>query len=143
LRGKLQENSIKMEIRGKIIAILPPQGGISGRTGNPWKKQEYILEIQDKFPRKVCFQIFGEDRITQAAIREGEELTVHIDIDSQEYQGRWFTRVSAWKVERGAIVAPVAEQYATSSAQGDVPASTSEPPSYPPPIDSKDNDLPF
>jgi hypothetical protein len=131
LRDNLRKNSIKMEIRGKIIAVLPPQEGISGRTGNPWKKQEYVLEMQDKFPRKICFQIFGEDRINQAAIQEGEELTVHIDIESQEYQGRWFTRVSAWKVERD-TAAPVT-----------APVSNPEPPDFPPPVDSKDSDLPF
>lgn len=88
-----------MEITGKIIAVLPEQGGIS-KTGNEWKKQEYVLETHDQYPKKVCFQIFGADRIAQAAIQPGEELTVSFDIDSREYQGRWFTNISAWKVER-------------------------------------------
>lgn len=88
-----------MEITGKIIAVLPEQGGIS-KAGNNWKKQEYVLETHDQYPKKVCFQIFGEDRIAQAHIQEGEELTVSFDIDSREYQGRWFTNINAWKVER-------------------------------------------
>lgn len=88
-----------MEISGKIIHILPEQGGIS-KAGNEWKKQEYVLETHDQYPRKVCFQIFGADRIAQAAIQLGEEVTVSFDIDSREYQGRWFTNISAWKVER-------------------------------------------
>lgn len=90
-----------MEITGKIIAVLPEQGGTS-KNGNEWKKQEYVLEINDQsqYPKKVCFQIFGADRIEQAAIQPGENLTVSIDIDSREYQGRWFTNISAWKVER-------------------------------------------
>ncbi|SEF90949.1 MULTISPECIES: DUF3127 domain-containing protein [Parabacteroides] len=93
-----------MEITGKIIAVLPEQGGIS-KTGNEWKKQEYVLETHDQYPKKVCFQLFGADRIAQAAIQPGEELTVSFDIDSREYQGRWFTNISAWKIERaGAAV---------------------------------------
>lgn len=88
-----------MEISGKIIHVLPEQGGIS-KAGNEWKKQEYVLETHDQYPRKVCFQIFGADRIAQAAIQLGEEVTVSFDIDSREYQGRWFTNISAWKVER-------------------------------------------
>ena len=56
-----------MEITGRIIAVLPVQGGIS-KNGNEWKKQEYVLETHDQYPKKVCFQIFGADRIDQAAI---------------------------------------------------------------------------
>lgn len=88
-----------MEVTGKIIAVLPEQGGVS-KTGNEWKKQEYVLETQDQYPKKVCFQLFGADRIAQAAIQPGEMLTVSFDIDSREYQGRWFTNINAWKVER-------------------------------------------
>ena len=94
-----------MEITGRIIAVLPVQGGIS-KNGNEWKKQEYVLETHDQYPKKVCFQIFGADRIDQAAIQPGEELTVFFDIDSREYQGRWFTNISAWKVERPMAAAP-------------------------------------
>ena len=75
-----------MEITGRIIAVLPEQGGIS-KTGNEWKKQEYVLETHDQYPKKVCFQLFGADRIAQAAIQPGEELTVFFDIESREYQG--------------------------------------------------------
>lgn len=91
-----------MEITGKIIAVLPEQGGVS-KTGNEWKKQEYVLETQEQYPKKVCFQLFGADRIAQAAIQSGEMITVHFDIDSREYQGRWFTNINAWKVERATI----------------------------------------
>ena len=59
-----------MEITGRIIAVLPVQGGIS-KNGNEWKKQEYVLETHDQYPKKVCFQIFGADRIDQAAIQPG------------------------------------------------------------------------
>ena len=51
-----------MDIVGKIIQVLPVQEGIS-KTGNPWKVQSYVLETQEQYPRKVCFEIFGEDRI--------------------------------------------------------------------------------
>ena len=76
-----------MEITGKIIAVLEPRGGVS-KTGNPWKVQEYVLEV------------FGEDKIQQFNIQAGEELTVSFDIDAREWQGRWFNSIRAWKVER-------------------------------------------
>ena len=53
-----------MEITGKIIAVLPERGGIS-KTGNEWKMQEYVIETHEQYPRKVCFNVFGSDKIAQ------------------------------------------------------------------------------
>lgn len=94
-----------MEVTGRIIAVLPEQSGVS-KAGNEWKKQEYVLETHDQYPKKICFQLFGADRIAQAAIQPGEELTVLFDIESREWQGRWFTSINAWKVERPVAGAP-------------------------------------
>ena len=90
-----------MDIVGKIVTVLPEHGGMSKSSGKEWKKQEYVLETHEQFPKKICFQLFGADRIANAAIKEGEEVTVSIDIDAHEYNGRWFNTISAWKVDRG------------------------------------------
>lgn len=100
-----------MELSGKIIAVLPAREGIS-KAGNPWKTQEYVLETHDQYPRKMCFNLFGADKISQFNIQIGEEVTVSFDIDCREWQGRWFNDIRAWKVERVADVAnngPVVE----------------------------------
>ncbi len=89
-----------MEITGKIIAVLPAVGGQSQRTGNAWKKQEYVIETHDQFPRKCCFTVFGEDKINQFNIQAGEELTVSFDIDARQWQNRWFNDIRAWAVSR-------------------------------------------
>lgn len=89
-----------MEITGKIIAVLPPRSGVSARTGSEWKVQEYVLETQEQYPRKMCFDVFGSDKIDQFNIQPGEVLTVSFDIDAREYQGRWFNSIRAWKVTR-------------------------------------------
>lgn len=89
-----------MEITGKIIAVLPANSGVSARTGNPWMSQEYVIETHDQYPKKMCFRIFGEDRIKQFNIQSGEELTVSFDVDAHEYNGRWFNQINAWKVDR-------------------------------------------
>ena len=70
-----------MEITGKIIAVLEPRGGVS-KTGNPWKVQEYVLETNEQYPRKMCFDVFGEDKIQQFNIQAGEELTVSQSMES-------------------------------------------------------------
>lgn len=89
-----------MEFTGKIIAILPLKGGVSKTTGNEWKAQEYVVENHDQYPRKMCFEVFGADKIEQFNIQMGEELTVSFDIDARQWQDRWFNSVRAWKVER-------------------------------------------
>ena len=125
-----------MEIEGKIIAVLPAQGGVS-KMGNEWKKQEYVLETMDSYPKKICFQIFGSDKIDSAAIQVGEELKVTIDIESREYQGRWFTNISARKVERASAI----PQSNTITPESVIPADL---PTMPDINTSNDvDDLPF
>ena len=80
--------------------MLPERGGTS-KTGNEWKMQEYVLETHEQYPKKICFNVFGADKIAQFNIQAGEELTVSFDINAREYQGRWYNDIRAWKVERG------------------------------------------
>ncbi|MBQ6724599.1 MAG: DUF3127 domain-containing protein [Paludibacteraceae bacterium] len=99
-----------MEIVGKIIQVLPIQEGV-GRNGNPWKLQAYVLETLDQYPRKVHFEVFGEDRIKQNPCELDQLVTVSFDIESREFNGRWYTSIRAWKIQQGDItqaVAPVA-----------------------------------
>lgn len=88
-----------MELAGKVIAVLEPKGGVS-KNGNEWKVQEYVIETHDQYPRRMCFDVFGADKIQQFNIQVGEELNVFFDIDAREWQGRWFNSIRAWKVER-------------------------------------------
>lgn len=104
-----------MEISGKIIAVLPERGGVS-KTGNEWKTQEYVIETHEQYPRKMCFNIFGADKIAQFNIQIGEELTVSFDINAREYQGRWYNDIRAWKVERGTAGGEVPYQAAAPVA---------------------------
>ena len=138
-----------MEITGKIIAVLPAQGGVSQRTGNQWKSQDYVIETHDQYPKKCCFRVFGEEKINQFNIQLGEEMTVSFDIDSHEYQGRWFNDVRAWAVNRniqapgavpGAGVAPAAPIPGVAPA---APAEAPFPTQQPAAEGGSADDLPF
>jgi hypothetical protein len=85
-----------MEIKGKIIQVLPPQGGIS-KSGNHWKKQEYILLTPEDQPSKVKFDLFG-DLVDKFPLTVGDIVTIDINIESREYNGRWYTDVHAYHV---------------------------------------------
>ncbi len=90
-----------MEIKGKIITVLPEQSGVSKASGNAWKKREYVLETQETYPRKVMFDFFGE-RADQYPLNVGDEITLSFDIESREYNGRWYTNIRGWKAEKTA-----------------------------------------
>lgn len=87
-----------MEIQGRIIHVALPTSGTSSR--GEWTSQDYVIETEERYPRKMCFNIFGEDKIREANIQVGDTLKVHFDIDAREYQGRWYNSIRAWKIER-------------------------------------------
>jgi hypothetical protein len=90
-----------MEIQGKIIKVLAPVGGVS-KAGKEWKKQDFVVEMgsNTQYPKRIAFNIFGEDKIQQYALREGENVSVKFEIDSHEYNGRWFNEVRAWEINK-------------------------------------------
>lgn len=133
-----------MEVSGKIIQILPLQEG-TGRNGNPWKVQTAILETQDQYPRKVCFEVFGEDRINNNPFKVDDIVTISFDIDSHEFNGRWYTSIRAYRVQQGVVeaaapAAPTAAPAAAAPAAA-APAANTEPFDATPSDES--TDLPF
>lgn len=88
-----------MEITGKIIVVLPPQSGVS-QAGNNWKKQEYVLETEETYPKKVHFDFFGERADQYNWIKIGDRIRLSFDIESREYNNRWYTSIRGWKAEK-------------------------------------------
>jgi len=91
-----------MEIEGKLIQLLPIQN-ITSQKG-PMKKLEFVIEIEAKFSRKICFSLWN-DKIDLFTAKTGENIKVYFDLDSREYNGRWYTEAKAWKVENLAVTA--------------------------------------
>jgi hypothetical protein len=85
-----------MQLTAKLSQLLPLQTG-SGKNGQ-WKKQEFIVETEGQFPKKICISVWG-DKINDDQLKVGNELKIDFDIESREYNGRWYTDVKAWKIE--------------------------------------------
>lgn len=85
-----------MEIKAKIIQILPLQTG-EGKNGK-WRKQDIIVETEGQIPRKICVSIWG-DKINESILKTGNFLNIAFDVESREYNGRWYTDVKAWRTE--------------------------------------------
>lgn len=121
-----------MELTGKIIQVLEARSGVAKSSGNSWKVQEYVIETQEQYPHRMMFSIFGEDKIQQAAIKAGDEVTVSFDINCREFNGRWFNDIRAWKVDHvaggdapvppvAASAEPVASPFTPSDEKDDLP----------------------
>jgi hypothetical protein len=89
---------MNLELSGKLISILPEVSG-EGKNG-PWKKQEFILETPGDFPKKVCISVWGEKVGDLQGFQEGDTIKASINIESREYNNRWYTDVRAWRLEK-------------------------------------------
>lgn len=85
-----------MQLTAKLVQVLPLQTG-SGKNGQ-WKKQDIIVETEGQYPKKVCVSIWG-DKINEQVLKTGAMLNISFDVESREYNGRWYTDVKAWRVE--------------------------------------------
>ena len=100
-----------MDVVGKIIAALPPKSGTSQSTGKPWQVNAYVLQTNEQTPKNIAFDVFGAERVEQYNLKVGDMVTVSIDIDAHEYNGRWYNQIRAWNVVNHASAQhPAAQQ---------------------------------
>lgn len=90
---------MSLEIIGVLHKILPEQGGVSKNGGN-WVKQNFVLETEEKFPKKVCITAWSDQVDQLKKFQPGEKLKVSFDVESREYQDKWYTDIKAWKMEK-------------------------------------------
>ncbi|MDR0694687.1 MAG: DUF3127 domain-containing protein [Prevotellaceae bacterium] len=135
-----------LEFSGKLIKKLPLQSGTS--ANGTWSRQEIIIEIPGQFPQQVCVSLWG-DRVNDAVkYVEGDILKVSFNLQSREYNGRWYTDVRAWRLDKEA--AAVTAPSAPSTASEPAPAGSTSTPTPSPADDpfaatpaQQVDDLPF
>lgn len=123
-----------MELKAKLIQLMPIQTGM-GKNGE-WRKQEFIVEtLGSQYPKKVCISAWG-DKINESVLKEGNELNIFFDVESREYNGRWYTDIKAWKIELAGN-APTTNTQSSPAQQQTEPAFNNAPDNTP------EDDLPF
>jgi hypothetical protein len=85
-----------MQLTAKLVQVLPLQTG-TGKNGQ-WKKQDIIVETDGQYPKKICISIWG-DKIDEKQLQTNNILKIDFDVESREFNGKWYTDVKAWKVE--------------------------------------------
>jgi hypothetical protein len=127
-----------MELKGKVVKLLPLQKGTSSR--GEWRKQEFIIEVPGNFPKQVCLYMWG-DAIDNNPLVEGDDINASIEIESREYNGRWYTNVKAWRIEKEKIEAE--SPSGASISNGPAPASPFSEPRLVDLSTDEDDGLPF
>lgn len=102
-----------MEITGKVIQKQDIQSGTSAATGKTWQSITFIIETIENYPRKVAIELFGEQRIKDNPVEIDQVYTISFDLESREFNGRWYTSARAWKVQEPAST----DQSSTSNSQ--------------------------
>jgi hypothetical protein len=82
-----------MQLTAKLLTLLPLQTG-KGKNGE-WKKRDLIVETGDTYPKKICVSVWG-DKINHSVVVVGNEFKIDFDVESREYNERWYTDVKAW-----------------------------------------------
>jgi hypothetical protein len=109
-----------LELTGKLLQKLPVQSGQSAKGA--WSKQEFVLETQENYPRKVCASVWGADKVNElASISEGTLIKVSFNVESRQFNERWYTDIRAWRIERTGI------QDATGNPSAHDPVPYSDP----------------
>ena len=88
-----------MEITGRLFKKMELQTGTAKTTGNPWSKLDFVIETLDSYPKKLCFSLMNDRIHLLDQFQIDNIITVSFDVESREYQDKWYTSLRAWKVE--------------------------------------------
>lgn len=115
-----------LELIGKLIKVLPMQSGTSAR--GTWSKQDFVIETQEQYPKKVCISAWGERVNELASAVAGDLLKISFNVESREFNERWYTDVRAWRIEKQAAGAGAPVGSAPASGASTSPVSPADDP---------------
>ena len=99
IKSKLYKYStMELQIEGKLLQKLDVESGTSAR--GEWKKQNFIIETVEQYPRKICIAAWTNSIPILDTFQPGEMILVSVSIESREFNGKWYTDVRAWRIDR-------------------------------------------
>lgn len=89
-----------MEVKGRVVKVLQEEKGES-KAGKAWFKSGFVIETFDQYAKTIALTVMSEKLMPVVkGLKIGEEVTAHINIESREYQDKYFTNVTAWKIDK-------------------------------------------
>jgi hypothetical protein len=89
-----------LEIEGKIFLILSEESGISSQSQKPWRKQSFVIETEETYPKKVSFTVWNENVDALKALKVGDKVEINFRLESREFNEKWYTDAVAWKITK-------------------------------------------
>ncbi|MBT8326681.1 MAG: DUF3127 domain-containing protein [Bacteroidia bacterium] len=119
-------------LEGKLVQVLPLQEGVS--TRGAWKKQDFVIETTEQYPKKVCISCWNEKADELGNYQPNDLMKVAVNIESREYNSRWYTDIKAWRIEGGTSSGGQTPPTAETSSKEDVVGMS---------FSDEDDELPF
>ncbi len=88
---------MSLDVTGRIIQKMDVVTGTSAR--GEWKKQEFVIETAEQYPKKICLSLWGEKVDALSNFKEGDFIQASLNLESREYNGRWYTEARAWRLQ--------------------------------------------
>ena len=135
-----------MDIQVVVKEILPDVQYQSKKDGSVHNRHQFVAETMGQYPRKMKFDVMSDETWGKMNLQVGVMYNVGFDADSREFNGKWYTSLTAWKAFRGDGQgnAPAAQQ---PVQQQQTPIPNAEPYVAPQPQaqpqPQTDNDIPF
>lgn len=112
----------ELSVTGTVKNFLEVQSGVAKSSGNPWSSQEFVVANNDGYEGKeqiYCFKVFGEEKVEQLTKfnKVGDTVKVLFNISTNEYNGKYYTSLNSWRVEK--IDASGVEAEASSEGEPD------------------------
>ena len=112
-------------VKGKLVKVLDEVSGTSAR--GEWKKQDFVIETEGQYPKTICFTLFNDKVQLIQPFTVGMPLEVSFQVESREYQGRYFHNVNAWRVQPLQVnAAPQASDMAMPVSSATAPQGNTE-----------------
>lgn len=90
-----------MDLNVKIVKILDAQSYVSKNNNQTYVTRFFVGETTNtQYPKIVAFKVFGEEKFNAMGIVVGGTYNVSFDVESREWQGKFFTDCNAWRAVR-------------------------------------------
>lgn len=95
--------SEQLKLTGTVLKIEAAQ-----QVTEKLSKRNFIVTTGDKYPETVAFELINDRCDLADAFTEGQSVDVSFNVRGREYNGKYYTNLSAWKIEAagGATAAP-------------------------------------
>ena len=91
----------ELRITGKITKVLQLESGQT-KAGADWQKQSFIVDSGSQYNNLFCFEVFGVEKVENfnKYNKVGNDVTVEFNVNCNEYNGKYYTTLSAWKISK-------------------------------------------